>query len=149
MKQRGRGTVYAQDPTHPIVDGAHGGLLDTAEPYGGQGVRVPEEIMFGALPRNGWDGAQDAKIRTIAVVEPLATDPLRERNREYLYEMGTVMGHEGFDWQNPYVWASRGVLAYPNENSSGMETGVGGVGLGQTPADVLMNVRSTSHALLV
>lgn len=139
--------IYGQDP--PAPHAAHGGLLDTAEPYAGQGVRIPDESMFGAKPRDGWDGAQDAKIRSIAVVEPMCSYPLREQNREYLYELGTVVGREGYDWQNPYVWASRGVLAYPNENSSELETGIGGVGLGQTPADVLANVRSTSHALLV
>lgn len=141
-------TVPAIAP-HGASD-VHGGLLDTAEPYAGQGVRVPDEVMFGARPRDGFVPTPQGEIgRSIGVNLAAQSDPMRLRNRELLIELSTVVGHEGDDFQNPYAWTATGVLVYPSEHSTELATGIGGYGLGQTPADVALNVRSTAHALLV
>lgn len=131
-----------------IEPGVHGGLLDTSEPYAGQAVAIPEEVMFGALPRRAWAGDQDAKLRSPAVVDQSRNDPMHGPNRELLVELGTIVGREGYDYQNPYAWTATGVLAYPNAES-GISSGIGGVGLGQTVKEIELNVRATAGVLQV
>lgn len=100
--------------SHVQLKGTIGaGILDFGqEAIPGDGVGIPEEIMFGAAPTLLAFGAQDTAIRGVRVTDQMRAYPLQKQNREYLYEMGTIMGHVAFDTQNPYVWASKGVLAY-------------------------------------
>lgn len=94
-----------------------------------------------------WDLQADAEIRTVAMVDPVRTYPLADENRELLYEMGIVQGHEGSDYQNPNVLQGRGVLAYDTPNSSKLVPSYG-VGIAQSPGDVLLNVLATQHLVI-
>lgn len=134
----------------PDIDyGVHGGLLDTAEPYQGQLVTTPEEPMFGAQSRRGWIATpQDTIARGVGMNLGAQTDARAKENREYLVELGTIVGHEGEDFQNPYAWTAPGVLQIPNAES-GLAEGIGGVRLGQTPDEVAMNVAHSANIMQV
>lgn len=94
-----------------------------------------------------WDLQLDAEIRSVAMVDPVRTYPLARENRELLYEMGAVMGHEGSDYQNPNVLQGRGVLAYDTPNSSKLVPAYG-IGGAQSGDEVLLNILSTQHLLI-
>lgn len=94
-------------------------------------------------------GAADARMRQSHAVDPARFYPLERQNQELLIERGEVYGHEGYDWQNPYAWAARGVLVYPNPASSGLEQNIGGANLSPDPAGVALNVRATAGVLEV
>lgn len=99
-----------------------------------------------------WDTQLDNAIRSTRLVDPDRYGyPLAESNRAYLYELGTVYGREGNDFQNPYTWQARGVLAYPSllvPPPGGLQANFG-VDAAMTPAEVQQNVTATSHILEV
>ena len=90
--------------------------------------------------------AVNERIRQSHAVDPARFYPLEGENRTLLIEMGTAMGHEGSDWQNPYAWAARGVLVYPNPASTGLSPAYG-VNDSPDPASVALNVRATAGML--
>lgn len=119
--------------------------LDLGGPYPGQGVPIPEMEMFGAAPTPYFDGRADATIRTTRVVDQMRAYPLQEENRELLYELSNVVGHEGGDSQNPYVWASRGVLQLAGQQA-GIGSGLVNTGYGIRMADTIDNVAMNAQA---
>lgn len=105
------------------------------------------EMYDGCLP---FPYAFDASLRSLAMQDPARTDGANNHERrELLYEMGTSMGHEGTDYQNPNVLAGTGVLAYDSPQTKGWAKLVPsyGVGKAQTPDDVLGNVLATQHLI--
>lgn len=94
-------------------------------------------------------GAADARIRQSHAVDPARFYPLERENQEYVLNRDAHYGLEGTDWQNPYSWAARGVLVYPNPASSGLAPNVGGVDKGADPALIALNVRATAGVLEV
>jgi hypothetical protein len=129
--------------------GTYGGLLDMPEPYQGQLVVTPEERMFGAQAREGWIPTPQGAIgRGVGMNLGAQTDSRAVENREYLVELGTVVGHEGEDFQNPYAWTAPGILQIPNAES-GLAEGIGGVRLGQTPDEVALNIAHSGNVLQV
>lgn len=144
-RSRGSSPGSGQD----IDFGVHGGLLDTAEAYQGQLVVTPEESMFGAQSRQGWTPTpQDIISRGVRMNLGAQTDARAKDNREYLYELSEIVGHEGEDFQNPYAWTAPGVLQIPNAES-GLAQGIGGVRLGQTPDEVALNVAHSANIMQV
>lgn len=103
-----------------------------------------DERMFSAT--YPWDRYRDAQIRSAGVVAPMLScgDP----SPDYLVELGTVYGEEGSDYQNPYVWQGRGVLAFPTVRDPGLAANYG-VDLGQNYADLLLNVQATQHVAII
>jgi hypothetical protein len=97
-----------------------------------------------------WDRLEDStKARQVRIVDPSRYgDPLQEMNRDYLYELGTVYGQEGTDWQNPNAWQGTGVLVFPSEHTSGLRPTFGVDG-GQSPADIALNVQTTRHLAVI
>lgn len=95
-----------------------------------------------------WNHLLDSRLRTWAVVDPVQTYPLGPENRVELVEMGTVMGKEGSEYQNPNVWQGRGVLAYPSLHSPGLEPAYG-VGVAADYTDVVLNVQATQHLAVI
>lgn len=126
--------------------------LDLGGPYPGQGVPIPEMEMFGAAPTPFFDGRSDSTIRSPRVVDQMRAYPLQEENRELLYELSTVVGMEGGDSQNPYVWASRGVLQLAGEQP-GIASGLNANSYGDRRAvhvdEVAMNAQATAGILEV
>lgn len=95
------------------------------------------------------DPNEEVRLRSLQWADPSRIDtPLAELNRRELYHLSEVTGHEGWDFQNPYVFASRDVLVYPSPYGTELipTYGIGGT---TTPEAVAMNVRATSGALLV
>lgn len=101
--------------------------------------------MFGAAPTPFFDGRADATLRTVRMKDPARTYPLAEENRELLYELGTVVGREGGDSQNPYVWASRGVLQLAGEQP-GITSGLNASNYGDRRSDSIDNVTMNAQA---
>lgn len=99
-----------------------------------------DDHMFSAT--YPWDLLRDSLIRTRAVVDPVHS--VGDRAPDYLVELGTVYGEEGTDYQNPYVWQGRGVLAFPTLRDPGLVPAYG-VDLGQNYSDLLLNVQATQH----
>ena len=97
-----------------------------------------------------WDMGQDAAIRNTRVVDPARFGyPLQQENEVLLVELSTVVGHEGTDWQNPYAWQARGVLAYPSPYvppPGGLQPNYA-VNAAMTPEQVQMNVIAGSGIL--
>jgi hypothetical protein len=124
------------------------GLLELDTPYAGQGLDVPPETMFGALPTPAFDGRADVRLRTVAMTDPAKSYPLGRSNRELLLELSRVVGHEADDWQNPYAFASTGLLAYPSTHSPGIDPAYG-VGQAQRQNEVAANITATRGVLAV
>lgn len=99
-----------------------------------------------------WDAGKDAAIRSTRLVDPSRFGyPLERENETLLLELSTVYGHEGTDWQNPYAWQSRGILAYPSPYTippGGLQPNYA-VDSAMTPQQVQMNVVAGSGILEV
>lgn len=97
-----------------------------------------------------WDYRLDDEIRSTHVVDPARFGyPLERSNETLLIELGSVYGREGSDFQNPYAWAARGVLAYPNPmvpTPGGLQPTFAVDGA-MTSQEVQANVQATSHIL--
>lgn len=99
-----------------------------------------------------WDAGKDAAIRSTRLVDPSRFGyPLQRENETLLLELSTVYGHEGTDWQNPYAWQARGILAYPSPYASppgGLQPNYA-VDAAMTPQQIQMNVQAGSGILEV
>lgn len=99
-----------------------------------------------------WDHRLDDAIRSTRLVDPARFGyPLEHANETLLIELGAVYGQEGNDFQNPYAWQARGVLAYPQPlvpPPGGLQPNFGVDGA-MTQAEVQQNVISSSHILEV
>lgn len=161
---RGLGAPDAEGHNHGYGNPAHGGDLDTPSIVDSHLVLVsvaadrqdqpsavlePGNAVVGMFDAVFPMGAADARIRQSHAVDPARFYPLERTNQEYVLDRDAHYGHEGWDWQNPYSWAARGVLAYPNAASSGLAPNVGGADLGEDPALVALNVRATAGVLEV
>ena len=93
-----------------------------------------------------WDRLRDAAIRQQRLVDPVHS--LGDRAPALLVEMGTVVGEEGTDYQNPYVWQGTGVLQFPTVRAPGLVPAYG-VDAGQNYSDLLLNVQATQHLAIV
>lgn len=94
-------------------------------------------------------GAADARIRQSHAVDPARFYPLERLNQSEAINRDEHYGQEGWDWQNPYAWAARGVLVYPNPASTGLAPNIGAVDASPDPALVALNVRATAGVLEV
>lgn len=104
------------------------------------------ETMYDANPP--WDLSADFACRQTSVVDPGRFYPLAHQNRELLFELGDEVGREGTDFQNPYAWAARGVLVYPNDLSPGLRPAYG-QNAGDNATDLALNIRATAGVLQV
>lgn len=99
-----------------------------------------------------WDQQLDNAIRSTRLVDPARFGyPLQQSNEVLLVELGSVYGHEGNDFQNPYAWQARGILAYPSPlvpGPGGLQPNFGVDGA-MTSAEVQQNVIASSHILEV
>ena len=109
---------------------------------------IDEQMYPATLP---FPYAADKQLRSLAMQDPARTAPaVSNELQDLLLEMGTAMGHEASDYQNPNVLAGTGVLAYDSPQTRGWAKLVPayGVGLAQTPDDVLQNILSTAHLVI-
>lgn len=111
-------------------------------------VRNSDAVMFPAT-RGPWNMEADGSIRNAHAVDPgRYGNSSRETDGE-LIELSTVVGHEADDYQNPYAFASTGVLAYPSPFGTQLAPHTYGLGdSGQAERDVAINIQATQNAIV-
>lgn len=101
---------------------------------------IDEQLFSATFP---WDMRADAAIRGVKITDPDSLDPLAPLNQRELIHDGSVTGHEGSDYQNPYAFASgdvfdlKGADLRPNYGIRG-----------DTAGNVALNVVATSGFIL-
>lgn len=132
---------------HPYV---RGGAPVAAPVHSGPTIEIKADAAMNPnlFP---WDLGRDGEIRSTRVVDPSRFGyPLEHSNEQLLLELGTEVGKEATDYQNPYVWQSTGVLGYPNAlvpPPGGLLPRFGIIG--DTVESIAMNVQASSHILEV
>lgn len=106
-----------------------------------------DAVLFPAV--YPWDKAKDAAIRQARIVDGRRYSDSERENLAELFELDAVVGHEASDYQNPYAFASTGVLDYPSPFGTALAPGQYGLGdSGQAEADVATNIRATQNAII-
>lgn len=88
----------------------------------------------------GFDGGAQQRTHLSRWVHPLLTDPLAALNQKAIEDTDLYSGVEAWDYQNPYVWQSRGLLV-----TSTLDTAYGVPA--DSPQSVQLNIIRTGGAV--
>jgi len=102
--------------------------------------------MFPAT-RGPWNMEADASIRNAHFVDPgRYGNSAREDDLELIH-LDQIVGHEAWDYQNPYAFASLGVIEYPTPFGTQIDPRYGLGDGGVAAQDVAINIRATANVI--
>ena len=111
-------------------------------------MRGINDAEFYPATRGPWDMVADGGLRDIKITDPARYSVSSREDLSWVFEMSNVMGHEGFDYQNPNVWAGRGVLDYPTPYGTALDPKYGvQVNAYDTADNIALNVQATKGVI--